>query len=205
MKRYKLLVFILSLIIIVCLNNGVTYSYFKTGDRTDTQSIILGNLKIETNNTPQNCWRYTPVAVEGNKYTSNGAIDTKKLSGALESNNLRPGDAFEKDITITNIGSLTSKLKITKGILLNDSPFRVTVNPKGNDANVTISNDANDKNTWYVDSLKTNAKVIFTIKLELPIDITNNDLNENNIRLSNSALELLNIVSTQWNNNTWSE
>lgn len=205
MKRYKLLVFIVSLIIIVCLNNRVTYSYFRTGDKTDTQSIILGNLKIETNDTTQNCWRYVPVAVKGNEYTSNDSIDIKNLSGGLESNNLRPGDAFEKDITITNTGSLSSKLKITKGTLLNGSPFKVTVSPRGNDANVTISNDANDKNTWYVDNLKTNAKVTFTIKLELPIDITNNDLNENNIRLSNNALELLNIVSTQWNNNTWSE
>lgn len=202
MKRYKLLIFIFSLILIACLNNKVTYSYFTSNDKTDIQSVILGNLKIETDNTPENCWRYVPIAIKDNNYIGNDAMGTESLSGGIKVNNLRPGDAFEKDITITNVGSLNSKLKVKKGTILEGSPYKISINLKQNPSNVNVNNDAD---TWYINNLKTNDKVVFTVRLEIPIDVTNNAVNENNITLSNNALELLDIVATQLTNNTWSE
>lgn len=205
MKRYRLLIFILALILIVCLNSKAAYSYFTSADTTDTQTVVLGNLKIETDNTPENSWRYVPIAVEGSNFTENDAINIKNLSGSLDADNLRPGDAFEKDITITNTGSLSSKLKIAEGVSLKDSPFKIRINMKSNDSGAAVSNESGKSDTWYVYNLKPNAKVVFTVRLELPADITNKDLNENNIKLSSNALELLDITAAQWNNSSWSE
>lgn len=205
MKGYKRLIFILSLITIVCVSLGATYASLISESKTDTQSIILGNLKVETDNTPQNSWRYVPISVAGNNYTANDSINNRNTSGALNATNLRPGDAFEKDITITNIGSLNSRIKITKGELSKKSLFKMSVSLKGQDATSKVSNDANDKNIWYVENLKPNAKVVFTVRLELPIEVTNKDLNKCNISLNNDALQLLDITATQWNNPNWSE
>ncbi|GKU27204.1 hypothetical protein CFOLD11_40310 [Clostridium folliculivorans] len=205
MKRYKPLIFILSLITIVCLNLGATYSYFTSESKTDTQSIVLGNLKVETDNTSQSSWRYVPIPVAGNNYTANDSVNNKNTSGALEAANLRPGDAFEKDITITNIGSLNSRIKITKGELSKNSLFKMSVSLKEHDMTCKVSNDVNDKNIWYVENLQPKAKVSFTVRLELPVEVTNKDLDKSNIRLSNDALQLLDITATQWNNTSWSE
>ena len=205
MKHGKILALIFSISAIVCLNSKAAYSYFTSTDKTDTQIVVLGNLKIETDNTPENSWRYVPIAVEGNNFTENDAINIKNLSGSLDSDNLRPGDAFEKDITITNTGTLSSKLKVTEGLSLKDSPFKITINMKCHDSDAAVNNEPDKSNTWYVYNLKPNAKVVFTVRLELPTDVTNSDLNENNIKLSNDALELLDITATQWNNSGWSE
>jgi hypothetical protein len=187
------------------LNVGATYSYFIGGDKTDVQTITLGSLKIETDNTPQNSWRYAPIPVSGNSYTVNDSINNKHTSGALEATNLRPGDAFEKDVTITNIGAFNSRIKITKGELSKNSLFKMSVSLKDHDAISKVTNDAGDKNIWYVENLKPNAKVVFTVRLELPLEVTNKDLDKSNIRLDNDALQLLDITATQWNNPSWSE
>lgn len=205
MKHGKILVLIFSISAIVCLNSKAAYSYFTSTDKSDLQTVVLGNLKIETDNTPENSWRYVPIAVEGNNFTENDAINIKNLSGSLDADNLRPGDAFEKDITITNTGTLSSKLKVTEGLSLKDSPFKITINMKCHDSDAAVNNEPDKSNTWYVYNLKPNAKVVFTVRLELPTDVTNSDLNENNIKLSNDALELLDITATQWNNSGWSE
>lgn len=205
MKHKKPVIIIFSIAIIICLNNKAAYSYFTGADKSDLQTVVLGNLKIETDNTPQNSWRYVPIAAEGNNFTENDAINIKNLSGSLDADNLRPGDAFEKDITITNTGSLSSKLKIAEGLSLKDSPFKIRINMKSNDSGAAVSNESGKSDTWYVYNLKPNAKVVFTVRLELPADITNKDLNENNIKLSSNALELLDITAAQWNNSSWSE
>lgn len=205
MKYKKLIIIIFSIVIIICVNDKAAYSYFTNNNKTDWQSIVLGNLKIETDNTPQNSWRYVPIAVEGNNFTENDAINIKNLSGSLDADNLRPGDAFEKDITITNTGSLSSKLKITEGLSLKDLPFKIRINMKSNDSGAAVKNEPGKSDIWYVYNLKPNAKVVFTVRLELPADVTNKDLNENNIKLSSNALELLDITAAQWNNSSWSE
>lgn len=205
MKHKKLVIVIFSIAIITCLNSKASYSYFTSADKSDLQTVVLGNLRIETDNTPENSWRYVPVAEEGNNFTENDAINIKNLSGSLDADNLRPGDAFEKDITITNTGSLSSKLKIAEGVSLKDSPFKIMINMKSNDSGAAVNNETDKSDTWYVCNLKPNAKIVFTVRLELPSDITDKDLNENNIKLSSNALELLDITATQWNNSSWSE
>lgn len=201
MKRYKLLILAFSLILIVCLNNMTTYSFFSIEDKTDIQSIVLSNLKIETDNTSNNCWRYAPKDLKAN----NDALDTECISGALEANNLRPGDGFEKEITITNTGSINSKLKVEKSAILQGSPFKLIISLKECDSRATVKGDVNNTGVWYIDNLRTNAKVKFAVRLEVPTEISNKDINDKNFKLSNNVLELLDIVSTQWNNPTWSE
>lgn len=201
MKRYKLLILAFSLVLIVCLNNGVTYSYFSMEYKSETQSIILGNLKIDTDNTTNNCWRYIPKDIKAN----NDVLDNKSVSGALEANNLRPGDGFEKEITITNTGSLNTKLKIKKGTIIEASPYKLVISLKEHDPIATVKADTTNNDTWCIENLKANAKVKFTVRLEVPTEISNKEINNKNIKLNNNVLELLDIVSTQWNNPTWSE
>jgi hypothetical protein len=174
-------------------------------DKSETQSITLSNLKIETDNSDKNCWRYVPKDIEANSFIENDALDTESVSGSLEANNLRPGDGFEKEITITNTGSLNTKLKVKKGTIIEASPYKLIISLKELDPIATVKADTTNTDIWYIENIKTNAQVKFTVRLEVPTEISNKDINDKNYKFSNNVLELLDIVSTQWNNPTWSE
>lgn len=205
MKRYKLIILVLALCLLVTLNNTGTLAYLINQASTEAVSFNLGNIKVETDNTLQNSWRYAPVPVLNKSNDINDLIDTTKLSSDLAFNNIRPGDAFEKDIVVTSLGSLDTKLKIVKGNSLIDSPFNLSFKLKDKGENVKVTQDSNNKDIWYFENLKSNDKVVFTIRLEVSTKICNQDLNDSNIKLSNDVLELLDITATQWNNAAWSE
>lgn len=205
MKRYKLITFILSLSLMLILNTIGTASYFIYQANSDTVSYTLGNIKIETDNTELNSWRYVPISIVNDINDKNDLVDEAKLSSNLVLNDLRPGDGFEKDITITSLGDLKTKLKIDKGKLLIDSPFNLFIKLKQKDQNLIVNQDTNNKDIWYVENFKKGNKVVFTVRLEVPTAIVNGDLNDSNITLNNELLELFDITATQWNNSGWSQ
>ena len=199
MKRYKLVIIVLALSLLVTINNTGTLAYLINQASTEAVSFT------ETDNTLQNSWRYVPVPVLNKSNDINDLIDTTKLSSDLAFNNIRPGDAFEKDIVVTSLGSLDTKLKIVKANSLIDSPFNLSLKLKDKGENVKVAQDSSNKEIWYFENLKSNDKVVFTVRLEVSTKICNQDLNDSNIKLSNDVLELLDITATQWNNAAWSE
>lgn len=205
MKHLKLITCVLCLCLIIVINNVETYSLFTASAKSNTVSFILGNLKIEVNDTADNIWKYVPISTEGTNCYKNDLIEGQKLTSNLKIENIRPGDAFERDITITNTGSLRARLKLEKGRLLQKSPFKLSIKMKDKTLDSTVTQDSTNSDIWYIDNIKSKNSIVFTIRLEVPKEIANKDIKEENIRINNSALKLLDITATQWNNNTWSE
>ncbi|MDD7792791.1 hypothetical protein [Clostridium sp. 'White wine YQ'] len=203
MKNSKLIILIA--LSILLLTSGIigVYAYLTTTTKSDPVTFTLGDVKLQTSNSP---WEYTPIEIENAKSLSNDLVEGKTLTSDLNIDNLRPGDAFEKEITINYTGSLESKLKITKGTLLSDSPFilKIELDPDSikDNSSIKISKDSNDDNTWYIENVKQNDILTFNVRLEVPTNLINST--SNNFTLNNDAFKLLDITATQWNNPTYS-
>ncbi|WP_238882494.1 SipW-dependent-type signal peptide-containing protein [Clostridium sp. YIM B02551] len=199
MKNSKLIILIaLSILLLTSGTMGV-YAYLTATTKSDPVTFTLGDVKLQTTNSP---WEYTPIVIKNAKSLSNDLVEGKTLTSDLNIDNLRPGDAFKKEITINYTGSLESKLKITKGNLLSNSPFILSIEPINHDSAIKISKDSKDNNTWYVENVKQNASLKFNVRLEVPTNIT--ACTSGNFTLSNNAFKLLDITATQWNNPTYS-
>ncbi|GLC30529.1 CalY family protein [Clostridium omnivorum] len=200
MKISRTLGLLIIALLVFSITTAGTYSYLTSTSTTNVLSFKLGDINIETDN---KSWRYVPASITNTDRDSNEFIKSEQLSSNIDLSNLRPGDAFEKEITLNNNGSIDTKLKITKGKLAKDSPFKLSIAVK--DSLYKIVQDTKNSDVFYLDNLKSNSKVIFTVRLEIPTQLSNKDINEDNIKFSNNALELIDIIATQWNNEAWSE
>lgn len=203
MKHYKTLVSICCLSLIIGTNLIISHSYLNNDAKSQTVSITLGYLKIQTDNNSENQWKYVPIDNKETNNLKNDLVVDQKLTTDINVNNLRPGDAFEKTITITNTGTIASKIKITKSESFKNSPFHFSIKLDGNYPKIAVQQDTKNPNIWYINNLKSNDKLAFLLRIEIPLEITNKDINPNNFELSNNALEFIDITATQWNNPTW--
>ncbi|MBL4932578.1 hypothetical protein [Clostridium paridis] len=199
MKNSKLIILIVLSILLLTSGTVGVYAYLTATTKTDPITFTLGDVKLQTSNSP---WEYDPIVIENAKSLRNDLVEGKPLTSDLNINNLRPGDAFNKEITIKYTGSLESKLKITKGTLLSESPFTLSIELINGNSTIKISKDSKDDNTWYVENVKQNASLTFNVRLEVPTNITNST--GDNLTLNNDAFKLLDITATQWNNPTYS-
>jgi hypothetical protein len=153
-----------------------TYSYFTSNAKADTSiSIKVGNLKVESKNDAK--WIYVPEDNKANDQINLNDTATTKVStncvndpGDLDVSNIRPGDAFEKTITVKNTGSLTQDLKITKKALAKDiAPFVVVLSGTSDGSTLAFTNDV-----ATVKNVIPNKTVTLKIRVELP-GATEND------------------------------
>jgi hypothetical protein len=202
MKHVKLIIIISLTIFLSTLATLGTYAYLTNESSTGVVYFTLGSVKLQADNLP---WKYVPVNIKGVEITSNDLLNGQKLSTDLQVNSLRPGDAFEKNVTVIYTGSLESKLKICTGNLLIESPYTLNIDLIDKSSGVTVSKDENDCNILYVGNLKQNNCLKFKVRLEVPVQYTEKQGKNTNIDLNNNAFKLLDITATQWNNPTFSE
>lgn len=142
-----------------------TYAYFKSSAQiSGNVTVTTGNIKVEALNT--DAWKYVP---DQNNPDING---NGNFSGQadLNVNNIRPGDAFTKTVTVRNAGSLTQNLTLVKGNALASlagSPFRFTIS-----SNVSLQ-DLPDGSGWTLNNVKPGQEIIITLSLALPAETQN--------------------------------
>jgi hypothetical protein len=205
MKRFKILIVFLSLCLIIVLNIKSTYSYFTSLSNTETVSFALGNVGIRTNDTSENKWRYVPIDCENSNYDKNDLVNEEKLLSDLKVDNLRPGDAFERVITITNTGTLTSKIKVSKSDFISNSVYSFSISA----ADEALKNRlvVAEDNSYILEKVKPGEDFKIKLRLEVPTSITYKLIEKNKLQtnIPNTAIEMFNIIATQYSNPNWNE
>ncbi len=205
MKRFKILIVFLSLCLIIVLNIKSTYSYFTSLSNTETVSFALGNVGISTDDTSENKWSYVPIDCENSNYDKNDLVDEEKLLSDLKVDNLRPGDAFERVITITNTGTLTSRIKVSKSNFISNSVYSFNISA-ADEASKNKLVGAED-NSYILEKVKPGEAFKIKLRLEVPTSITYELIEKNKLQtnIPNTAIEMFNIIATQYSNPNWNE
>ncbi len=189
MKRKQIAALALSFVLTTGAAVLGTYSYFTAKDTTKNNiSVGLGDVKIEKGD---GTWQYKSDSAD---------IKEMDLTKDLKAFNLRPGDKFEKVMTVKYTGSLTSNIKITKPADKNDIPFTLTI--KGQNG---VSVDPEGENIWILKNVAPNTDISFIATFEVPTSVKAGDINDNNKTLNLQEYLMLDITATQANNPGWGE
>lgn len=195
MKRFKILIVFLSLCSIIVLNISNTYSYFVDKSSTDAVSFTLGNVNVEADD---NNWKYVPIHY--GDYDNNNSVYENKLTNNLIMNKLRPGDGFEKIVNITNTGTLTSKIQISKASFPSNTVYSFDIST-GDDASESKLVKTQG-GSYVIDNVKPGEAFKIKLRLEVPGDITYDLINNQklNKRISSNPMDLISITATQYSN-----
>lgn len=161
MKNKKIAALLLAAALVVGSGTYGAYSYFT--DRAETKANIeikVGNLKVTSDSSSE--WQYVPVGEKANDKINVSDLTENEVS------NIRPGDAFEKEIVIKNTGSLTQDLKIKKiypNIVgsIKDIPFVVTVSGQS----------FNSSGVAVINNVEPGSELKLKIRVELPVSTPN--------------------------------
>lgn len=183
-----------------------TYAYFTGSASSQVISFTTGNIQVKTDDTSENKWRYVPDTCQNNKDYKNDLVDEGKLLSDLGVVSLRPGDAFERDITITNNGKLNSKIKVSKSDFLSNTVYSFKVSAVDESAENRIVKV--EDGSYIVENVKPDESFKVRLRLEIPTTITYELIKEKSLEtkiLSQNPMDMLNIIATQNNNPNWNE
>lgn len=180
----KLCLLILAVVIVACASIFGTYAYFTSKAEVKSNLIIkTGNLKLEE--VSGAVWEYKGVMETGTYSLHDASLVNQATPGETENFiTIKPGDIFEKKVTIKNTGSLTEKITVTDLSSEIENEF------------VTFS---------IIDGLGAEAVLrpdetkVFTIKATVASGILNGDNNENQNMELNFEQIILEINGKQLN------
>lgn len=146
-----------------------TFSYFT--DNTVMGDVVLrtGTVSLSDDNNNSNEWKYVPLNDHANTLMTNGSSQiTVKAGETVTGNsfaNLRPGDYFEKEYTVTYDGSLTADITFDYTTLSNVSGFDITATINGKAA----------KSHETFEKVQPGAKYDLKLRVGVPVQSNNNE------------------------------
>jgi predicted ribosomally synthesized peptide with SipW-like signal peptide len=199
---------------------GATFAYFTDLQKTDVQSITLGNLHVAFQPANGNAnWDVIGRAVPN--YLDAAKIDLKSALDLINDNgyneivkadknhiaNVAPGDVLRKTFTLKNTGTLDAKVKLSLADVNNTTTsvpggnylFKAyTLNVDGTPGNdVIVTVDADHPGSFVLDAKSNESIVVYTM-VYLDSSIKNGGMDKN---LSFDVQ----VDATQWNNPGWNQ
>jgi hypothetical protein len=191
--RKKVLPLLLAGILLLSAGAYGTRAFFTDSAEQEVGiKLTLGDLDIKSENSV--IWKYTPEKGIDNvmhSYDVNDLLvvkdksdtvidlgsavkDSYDLDTKITVSNVRPGDAFEREFTFTNNGSLTQRIKINDEVLKDKevAPYSVSLTGKV---------DTTGVNNGFI--LEKGKSVKYTIKIEVLSSVGNAFNNTNKIAL----------------------
>ncbi|MBT2731133.1 M73 family metallopeptidase [Carnobacterium sp. ISL-102] len=189
-NRRKKLPLLLGALLIISVAAYGTRAYFS--DSATVQGDIqlsLGNVDITTSNDAN--WEYTPIEGMDTRAEDNLDLDssTSDTTGQKYTN-VRPGDSFTRSYTITNIGSLESKVNLSTtkydlSVLENDSvddgAFTVSIENLENEF-ILDAKDGEDSSKTF--------KVTIKVDLDAKDSISYNNANKETVNYLEQAISV---------------
>jgi predicted ribosomally synthesized peptide with SipW-like signal peptide len=175
--KAKLLALLLAAVITTGVGGFGTYAYFTDKNQASEQvSLIMGNLKLQTY--WLGAWAQTRSNLAPSDPAVREAVDKGTRSDVsfddsnLKFTNVKPGDVFQRDIVVHNIGSLIASnviIKANQGL----TGCVVTVAPKAMDSLITATTPGDQYN---IKKLLVGNEC--TTYREFIVTVTVNDLND---------------------------
>lgn len=178
MNKKRKIILIIALFVIFITGAVTTTSYLYSKRTFDNNvTINVGFINLTTTDAT---WAYTSSGVD-----INSVIGTPNLTETLISYNgkLRPGDTFQKSVSVTNTGDLPANIKLSPNISTELSSVKDNESPKNNlfeiyISDVTVTNmtlppsPSKIGETYEILNIDPSAKVNFTINFEVNKDFT---------------------------------